>query len=1048
MNQGLQITVIDKVKKPLGRYNETFRHFLDLGREIDKTLQEDAEILSDIRKKFDNLSASVEVEFEGISVFDQEIKRTKNLLEQSITRVNESLAVSNRISQDLKNISQSLDRIHADGIQLEDIIKNISIVSDSIEIASRNAGITAFHAGKQGRGFDIIAREMTTLMRSVQEPTNMIPEVSEEIIKGTVDLGHDLSNISSRIIDLEKINKKFSDITDELLSLIPTIELGLKRISRSVEAQKVHHRLLVRENEKSAHWLNDIYDSAHSSAILEISLGAMFRRVNAIRESLVNVVDSSNFRCLYNALKIALVDAANSYDKISNDLISKDVGSLDVQSSERSILQLVSESNQLYDLIQGITNEIKDWLKTNEQSCDMLAMSVTFYEDSVGILSMLNGKLSSLKEEAGKIETPLLDLRKITERSKVLGLYAGIESARGGEYSSSLDFVTKEIKELSEKTTSFVDKIGELQNDMSRNFVQLASYLIKSMTDVEQGISSLQSAIDILQQNKEVLINLNNLSQEMITSTEKMKTYCIGLSEQIRTLNKDYQEINGGFMQYSDTINSSAQTSRQVLDIINQYEKDVSILEKRYRTVVFRQSVEPIILDPANKTDARSHEIIEQIFIGLLTFDSSNHLVPGIAGNFSVSKDGRIWDFTLKKGVKFHNGNCVNAKDVIGTVSRVKNGHNISFVDYVEDVILLDENRLRFVLAFPYLPFLANLACGICDITPHDFSVDNPIGAGPYRFIHWDKNKEIVLEAFEDFFDGQPPIDRVIMKIIPDNSEAVVRFKRGEISIMQLSPDTFKEFESEEIMSGPGLSTQYVGFNVLLDTPFKNKKVRQAMNYAINKHHFAQVSMEGQAVPASGIFPPGMYVYNKNLLGYRFDIDKAKTLMKEAGYGGGIDGTFPLDVRDSEVAIRRAEYIRDCLKKIGITLTINPLPWKEFLERGYRGESLLSLKSWVSDNGDPDNFLYPLFHSKSCGRAGNTSFYQNQEVDDRIRQARAERNSKKRSMMYQEIEEMIIEDAPWMFLSHGVDSYAVNRNIGGFKVDPFGIIRFRYLWSS
>ncbi len=1048
MKQNLKDTVIHRLRRPLEEYNDSFRRLLEIGREVENTLQIDTELLSDIRGKFNNLAAAVELAYEGISVFDREIKKTKELLEQSITKVNESLSISSRVGEDLSNISKSFDRIHADGVQLEDIIKDINTVSDSIEIASRNATITAFHAGTQGRGFDVIAREMTALVKSVQKPTRMIPDASGDIIKGMVDLGHDLLNISNIIHDLNEINDKFAHITDELLSLIPNIEKGIKGISESVESQKSRYRQLLKGNEQSSNWLNEIYNIARSSAILEISLEAMFRRINNIRESLIEIEDSSSFRYLYNSLRIALSDASKWYEKTIQDLVSRNIDAFGVQYSEQSTLQLVAESNQLFQIIKNITDEIKNWLKTNALASDVLSRGVIFYHDIAENLSTLNKKLSYIKKKAEKIARPLHDLRKITERSKILGLYAGIESARGGEYASSLGVVTKEIKTLSAKTSSFVDKIGELRNDMSKNFVQLSSLLIKSMSDVEQGLSSLKSAIGILEQNKSVLENCDNLSQKMIESTERMKTHCNALSRQIRNFNQDYEKINRGFEQYSNTINASAHAATQVLEIVDHYAKDVTILKRKHKTVVFRQSVEPIILDPANKTDARSHEINEQIFMGLLTFDSSNHLIPGIADTFSVSKDGRIWDFSIKTDVKFHNGDFVTARHVADTILRVKSSSNVSFVDYIENVILLDDQHLRFILEFPYLPFLANIACGVCDITPKDFSSDNPIGAGPYRFIHWDKNNEIVLEAFEDFFDGQPPIDRIIVKIIPDNQEAVLRFKSGDISIMQLSPDIIEDFEPEDIVSGPGLSTQYIGINISLETPFKNRKVRQAMNYAIDKNYFVTALMNRQAVSAYGIFPPGMYVYNKNLVGYRCDFDKAKILMREAGYGSGIDGTFPLDIRDSEVAIRRAEYIKNCFEKIGIKLILNPLPWKELLERTYRGESLLCMKGWVSDNGDPDNFLYPLFHSKSCGRAGNTSFYCNQKIDEMIEQARFERSRKKRSQIYQNIEEMIVEDAPWIFLSHGVDAYAVSKNISGFKADPFGIVRFRYLWCS
>jgi ABC-type transport system substrate-binding protein/methyl-accepting chemotaxis protein len=1047
MQQDIKQEVIDSVKKPLGVHDTAFKKLTEIGREIEKTLENDTELMLDIRKKFDNLSAAVELEFEGTAVFEQEINKSNDLLVKSVENVNDSLEVSNQVTADLGNISQYFDRIHSNGLQLEDLIKNINTVSDSIEVASRNAGITAFHAGHQGRGFEVIAREMTTLVKSVQQPSEKIPELAKTIIKQSVELGHDLLRITNIMYDLKRINTKFSTIIEELLALVPTIEDGLKRIAKTVDAQKELHTMLLRENERVARWLGDIYDTARSSAVLEIALETLFRRINNIKSRLVGVHDDSSFGPTCNQLSNALDHASRSYDRILNELMSQDIGKLDAQASERSILQLVSETNQLYEIIQSIAKEIQNWLKTNDEACEALSKGISFYHDVTGLLSDLNHKMLEVQQEASLIETPLFDLKKITERSKILGLYAGIESARSGEHASALGIVTGEIKDLADRTSTYVGKIAEVAGDMTRNMEQLSSYLVKSMSDVEQGIASLNASRSILRENNDVLANLAHLSQEMIDSTDRMKSQCNALTECIRDLNKDYNRIKKGFSEYAKTVSINTQTSQQIRTVLREYQTRIGALKRKAKTVVYRQSIEPIIMDPANKTDARSHEIIEQVFTGLYSFDSANHLVPGITESFTVSKDGRVWDFVLKKNVLFHDGSRVSAQHVVDMVKRVKQGPNVSFIDYVDNAAILDESRVRFILKFPYLPFLANLACGACDITPTRFNANSPVGCGPYRLTRWIREQEIHLEVFEKFFDGRPPIDRIIVKIISDNIEAIRRFKLGEIDMMQISADMLHEFDPAEIVAGPQLSTQYVGINVALDTPFKNMKVRQAMNYAIDKERYVHEALDGQAVPASGVFPPGMYVYNKNLSGYDYDLERARVLMKEAGYGSGLDSTYPLDIRESPVARKRAEFLSRALDKIGIHLTINAMTWKDFLERGYRGESILCMKSWVSDNGDPDNFLYPLFHSTSFGRAGNSSWYANPEVDSSIEAARSERNSKKRCTIYRDVETIIVKDAPWIFLSHGVDTYAVKSNIEGFRVDPFGIVRFRYLWS-
>lgn len=1035
--------IINKLKTPLADYNENYQKLLDTGQEIESTLQSDTEILSEIRRKFDNLSATVELEFEGTSVFDQEIKKAKELLQQGIAKVNESASISSLINDDLNNISNILQKIHNEGIQLEDLIKNINIVTESIEVASRNAGITAFHAGKKGRGFEVIAREMTGLVRSSQKPTEMIPKISGEIINDLVELRSDLKKIGDIIIYLKGIAEKFTSIINELLSFIPEIEFGIKGISESIATQKELHNILLKENEKLTSRLDDVYDTARSSSVIEIFLAALFQQINNIKDELLKVQDNASFIHIHNSFKKVLCGATKKEEHIIKEL---SIEKLETQSSDRMILQFVSEANHLNQIIQGIAHQIKNWSKTNNLAADALSKGVIFYQDILDILEALNKKINSIKQLTGEVAQPLKNLKKITDRSRILGLYAGIESARGGEYASSLGVVTKEIKNLSQKTADFVVKIGEIETLMLKDFIQINTYLIKSLSDVEQGIASLKLAIAAATENRKVLENLDNLAKEMVDSITGMVSQCRVLGDKIKSFSEDYKKIGNDFTQYVDSIHSSAEASGQILNVLNQYEKDVLVLERKTKTIVFRDTTDPIILDPANKTDATSHQIIEQLFIGLLTFDSSGHLIPGIAESLSVSKDGRQWDFSIKKAVKFHNGETATANDVVNSMRRVKNGPNANFIDYIDELIVLDGNRVRFILKYPYLPFLANLACGVCDIIPQNFSPENPVGCGPYRFVHWEKNKEIVLAAFEDFFDGRPVIDQVIIKIVPDDNEALTLFRKGEISLMEASANMINELRPEEILSGSVLSTQYIGINVQMDSPFKDKRVRQAMNYAIDKDYYAKVLMQNQTIPGYGIFPPGIAVYNQNLSGYHFDLKKAMDLMREAGYPGGIDATFPFDIRDGKEALKRAEFIKNSLEKIGINLILNPLSWKDLLERSYNGESFLSMKGWVSDNGDPDNFLYPLFHSRSFGRPGNTSFYANKEVDEMIESSRYERNSKRRAEMYQRIEQVLVEDAPWIFLSYGLDFYAVQKNIAGFKIDPFGIVRFRNLW--
>lgn len=1047
MNTDLRESIINKLKAQFDDYSHSFSTFMASGHEIEDGLQSNTELLTEVRKRFDNLSATVELEFEGISVFEQEINKAKELLQSSIDKVHQSAMVSNQITQDLNNISSIFKKIHDQGVQLEQTIKNISDVADAIEVASRNAGITAFHAGRHGRGFEVIAREMTHLVRSSQEPARMIPECTENVIKGMAELDQDLKKIADIINYLNEISQKFEGIVNELLALIPMVENGIKGIAESVAAQKEMHNLLLRENQKLAQWLDRISETARSSLITQIFLEALFRHVKDIQDNLLHVRDLQNFYFIFRTFQTVLEDAARKILRIARDISQSTPEELETSSSDRLILQFVTETNHLLQTIGTIDREIRNWTKTNKLSGDVIARGINFYQDIVEMLIQLNRNLTELRATTQQIEPPLDALKRITERSRILGLYAGIESARGGEYAGPLAVVTKEIKNLSLQTSHFVNRMADIQTEIVKDFTQLSSYIIKSQSDVEQGVAYLQSAVACFNQNQKVLGDLGILAQEMTQSTQEMFDQCRNLGEQIKSFGDNYRKILREHTRYSESISTSAGLSEKILTAVRQQGPQIQLPRAGVKTMIYRELVDPLLLDPANKTDATSTMVLEQICTGLLGFNAANTIIPALADSFNVSRDGRIWDFFLKPGVKFHDGTAVTVQDVVFSLQRAKAGTNANFIEYVESITALADNRIRFVLKYPYIPFLNNLACGVCAVVPRYFTADHPVGCGPYRLTRWEKGRELTLEVYDEFYDSRPPIDRIVIKTIADPEEACQRFLDGEIDIVRLSSESTQRYPAEQLVSGPTLATYYLAINVTLDTPFKNPLVRQAVNLAIDRRQLISQLLNGRAVPAFGVFPPGLAAYDPEIARlYQYDLGRARELMAQAGYPRGLSGTFVLDSRDNQESVLRSRLVKELLEKIGIEVNVQTLNFNDFLEKGYRGEALLQIKGWISDNGDPDNFLYPLFHSRSRGRPGNTTFYANPEVDALIDQARAEPSPQRRNQLYRKIERTIIADAPVVFLYHPNDTYAVSNRVGGFKVDPFQIVRFRYLW--
>ncbi len=459
-----------------------------------------------------------------------------------------------------------------------------------------------------------------------------------------------------------------------------------------------------------------------------------------------------------------------------------------------------------------------------------------------------------------------------------------------------------------------------------------------------------------------------------------------------------------------------------------------------------RVASDPPTLDPADSTDTTSSRVIRNIFDGLVQYDEKLNVVPAIAKDWKISEDNLTWTFNLKEGVKFHNGREVTAEDFVYSFTRILDPTTQSKrqwlfesvagaeefmdgkVDSVKGFTAIDKYTFEIKLARPFTPFLSVLAMENAAVLPKEAIEEygeefaqNPVGAGPFKFVEWKHDSEVVLEKNEDYYvDGKPYLDKVVYRVIVHGSSAFPEYEQGNIYEMdsdipdgQLERvmDPSGEF-SAEYESVDRLGTYYIGMNTQ-EEPFNNKKVRQAVNYAINKKIIAGVLRNGTVNPAYGILPPQIPGHNPDIEGYKYNPEKAKELLAEAGYPDGLPGEYELVYNTSKSHQRIAEAIQANLKKVGINLTIRNLDWGTYIDKVDKGETQMFRLAWIADYPDPDNFLYVLFHSDNAGPGGNGAFYNNPEVDRMLEKGRSMAPGAERVALYQELEKKIVEDAPW-----------------------------------
>ena len=475
-----------------------------------------------------------------------------------------------------------------------------------------------------------------------------------------------------------------------------------------------------------------------------------------------------------------------------------------------------------------------------------------------------------------------------------------------------------------------------------------------------------------------------------------------------------------------------------------------TISQNKFSVLVITIENQPTNLDPRIGTDSASQRLHQIIFNGLLIRNEKDELVPSLAEKWE-RVDDRTFIFHLKKRIKFHNGKILDSEDVKYTFQSFRAENFISLrkqaFNLLEKVETIDKWTVKFILKKPYSSFLINLTVGIVPKgAGEDFS-RKPIGTGPFKFISQDSEK-IILEAFSDYFEGKPKIDRLVVRIIPDAMTRALELKKGSVDLgLNVLPPDLIHFLSKDkkikIVRKPGTTYYYLGIN-LRDPILKNKKIRQAIAYAINKDEIISNIMRGFARPANSVLAPSNWAYERNLKEYEYNPKKAKKLLDEAGYlEKGKNPRFKIVYKTSNSSFGRqlGLIIKDNLKKVGIEVEIKSYEFATFYSDIIKGNFQIYSLRWIGVS-DPDIF-YNLFHSQNLPPKGaNRVGYNNPIIDDLIEKARTTYNREERKKLYSQIQKILAEDLPYISLFYGDNIAVMNRKVQGVKLYPAGDFTF------
>ena len=471
---------------------------------------------------------------------------------------------------------------------------------------------------------------------------------------------------------------------------------------------------------------------------------------------------------------------------------------------------------------------------------------------------------------------------------------------------------------------------------------------------------------------------------------------------------------------------------------------------------------DPASLDPAKTTEDISARIFCNLYDPLLKFkEGSTEIEPALAETWEVSEDGKTWTFHLRRGVTFHDETPLDAEAVKISFDRQINPESPYYFEdppnvfkdsafnMISKIRVVDGSTVQFLLKHPFAPMLRTLAMfyGSSIVSPAALKKygrafgRHPVGTGPFKLESWDQGKGVVLERNAEYWGGAPKLKKVIYKLIPESSDMVNALLEGSIDVISEVSPTYLErlyFNPKiNILKGNGILVFMLGFNTQ-KPPYTDRKVRRAVAAALDRKRIVHSLLRGKATPAYTPLPPGIFGHDAAIRQIFYDPQRAKTLLREAGYPDGFKTKlFQFQPSPSRAGVFPLT-IQSYLRKVGIDVEIVYFDsWDQYEAAIVRGEGALFGYGWLGDNGDPDSFLYVLFHSRAMGASGNLFNYGNARVDALLEDARQCMEESKRLRLYREAQEIVVRETPCVFLSYTGRMYAVRRRVQQFTVSPF-----------
>jgi ABC-type transport system substrate-binding protein/chaperonin cofactor prefoldin len=785
-------------------------------------------------------------------------------------------------------------------------------------------------------------------------------------------------------------------------------------------------------------------------------------------KSQLNLIKQNEENLLHN-LGVRIEDSANQTENLINAIESI---ANRVEEQIKHIYSVVDEISHYSAMAEELQASSSDSYRTASSTLDIVEEGNKAVNNTIGSMEEINQSMSnvleqidSLRASIGQIEDVLNIIRGIAKQTNLLALNANIEAARAGDAGKGFAVVANEVKKLADRSAESADHISDIIKDIQENVNTTIRAVEDSNIKVREGSSVAQESRKAFEEIegaiKGMIQLMNEITEAISVQTSSLESIVFSTDEMERSSEKAMSMVESAMM--------NTQFTMATLKELNQVTK---LLDGMTRKLLDQQNVagekEPIVinlalseplqtLDPAMINVMESLRFLNNIHTGLLTISDTGNVLPSIAKNWYVEDDNLTWIFNLRNDVTFHNGKKVTAYDVKYSLERLLspklNSPNTWFIDYIEGakefmkgmkgevkgIKILDDYRLSIKLESPFSGFLLLLSHGCCSVMDaEELKKGNFVGCGPYVLDSYNDD-EYHLVAHDNYLGGKPYCD--IVKVKVGDKDALDNFINGKYDfyIVQNKKEyeTIKSHELGKNMRFVDLvGTFYVGFKLKnTSSPYTQKRMRQAINYAINKKRIIDEIFGGLATTAKCIIPPGLISYD-HVKGYEYSPEKAKRIIMEER----VDLTRPLVFLSGENPHPILKLVEEDLNAVGITCKYKKVSKEELsraheLQEGYD----MYFSGWYADTLDPSSFIKPLFMP---GNQTNLSAYENEQVVELVEQATHMANPKKREEIYREIQRIISEDAPNVPILHPQNAVCTKVNVHNVNLSPLAMLKY------